>query len=79
MHEGCSGSFQSGMQVVDKLRMMGFSYGAMPAPVTVHCSNCGKDFSMETFETKCECGMVCGVTPCHAFSPDHVQAAGIDY
>ncbi|MGE4317415.1 MAG: hypothetical protein AB7E96_00815 [Deferribacterales bacterium] len=79
MHEGCSGSFQSGMQVVDKLRMMGFSCGAMPAPVTIHCTNCGKEFVMDTFEAKCECGMVYGVTPCHAFSPDHVQAAGIDY
>lgn len=79
MHEGCSGSFQSGKQVVDKLRMMGFSEGQVPVPLTIHCDNCGKDFIMDTFETKCECGMVYGVTPCHAFSPEHVQAAGIDY
>jgi hypothetical protein len=79
MHEGCSGSFESGMQVVDKLRAMGFSAGAMPAPFTVKCSDCGEEFLMATFEAQCECGMVYGVTPCHAYSPEHVQAAGKNY
>lgn len=79
MHEGCSGSFESGKQVVDKLRMMGFSEGMMPLPLHISCDNCGQEFEMYTFEAKCECGMVYGVTPCHAFSAEHVQAAGVEY
>lgn len=79
MHEGCSGTFESGIQVVNKLRAMGFSEGNVPVPFTITCEHCGKDFIMETFEQKCECGMVYGVTPCHAFSAEHVQAAGINY
>lgn len=79
MHEGCGGSFESGMQVVDKLRSMGFSDGYVPVPFTIKCEHCGKESVMTTFEYKCECGMVYGVTPCHAFSAEHVQAAGINY
>ncbi|MCT4541954.1 MAG: hydrogenase maturation nickel metallochaperone HypA [Vallitalea sp.] len=80
MHEGCSGSFENGKQVVDKVRMMGFSLQPMPMPLTIECEECGDAFEMETFEDKCpHCGMVYGVTPCHAFDPDNVMAAGIGY
>jgi len=79
MHDGCSGSFESGKQVVDKLRSMGFSQGQMPLPLEMKCVECGKDFQMYTFEAKCECGMVYGVTPCHAFDTENVKAAGRDY
>ena len=37
MHSGCSGSFENGKQIVDKLRMMGFSDGLMPAPAEFDC------------------------------------------
>lgn len=78
MHEGCSGSFQDGKQVVEKLRMMGFSEQYMPVPMPVNCS-CGNSFEMVTFEDRCpHCGMVYGVTPCHAFDPDNIMAAGVE-
>jgi hypothetical protein len=79
MHEGCSASFTSGKQVVDKVRMMGFSSQRIPSPLTFSCTSCGQEVVMEHFETACQCRMVYGVTPCHSFSADHVQAAGIDY
>jgi len=80
MHDGCSGTFENGKQVVDKVRMMGFADQYMPIPMTVPCGHCEKPFEMETFEAKCpECGMVHGVTPCHAFDPANVLAAGIGY
>lgn len=79
MHDGCSGSFESGKQIVDKLRNMGFSSNPMPLPLEMECDECGKTFQMYTFESKCECGMVYGVTPCHAFAAENVMAAGKDY
>lgn len=80
MHEGCSGSFENGKQVVDKVRMMGFATQPMPMPMQIHCKECDNDFEMVTFEDKCpDCGMVYGVTPCHAFDPDNVMAAGKNY
>lgn len=80
MHEGCSGSFESGKQLVDKVRSMGFANQPMPMPLNIDCKECGKTFEMNTFEDKCPtCGMVYGVTPCHAFDPDNVVAAGKDY
>lgn len=80
MHEGCAGNFNNGKEVVNKLRMMGFSSHNMPMAFEIKCSDCGNIFTMTTFETKCpECGMVFGVTPCHAFDPENVQAAGINY
>ncbi len=79
MHDGCTGSFENGKQVVAKLRMMGFSNQPMPFPLEIKCERCGTTFTMETFESKCpECGMVYGVTPCHAFDPSNVMAAGDD-
>jgi len=79
MHDGCSGNFESGKQVVDKLRAMGFSSGQMAIPLEIKCGECGETFLMETFEASCSCGTVYGVTPCHAFSAEHVQAAGKNY
>ncbi len=80
MHDGCGGSFENGQQVVDKIRMMGFAGQCMPMPFEIKCSNCAKTFTMETFEGKCPgCGMVFGVTPCHAFDPENIKAAGIEY
>ncbi len=80
MHDGCSGTFEDGKQVVDKLRMMGFSEQFMPVPADMKCEDCGEEFLMETFETKCPgCGMVYGVTPCHAFDIENIKAAGVEY
>lgn len=80
MHDGCAGSFDNGKQVVDKIRMMGFAGQFMPVPLQITCKDCEHDFTMEKFEGKCpECGMVYGVTPCHAFDPDNVMAAGKEY
>ena len=79
MHDGCSASFTSGKQVVDKVRMMGFSDGALPMALPIKCE-CGTEFEMEFFEDKCpSCGMVFAVNPCHSHDPAGVQAAGIDY
>lgn len=80
MHDGCSGGFNNGQQVVDKVRMMGFSPQNMPVPLEIECKECGSSFSMDTFESKCpDCNMVYGVTPCHAFDPENVMAAGVNY
>ncbi|MCD4655125.1 hypothetical protein K8T06_14485 [bacterium] len=80
MHDGCMGSFDNGKQVVDKIRQMGFSSQQTPMPLEITCVECEKPFKMELFEDKCpSCGMVYGVTPCHAFDPANVSAAGINY
>jgi len=80
MYDGCSGAFDSGKDVVDKVRAMGFDSQFMPAPADMKCSECGETFLMETFEGKCpNCGMVYGVTPCHAFDIENIKAAGINY
>ena len=80
MHDGCAGTFTDGKQVVDKIRMMGFNKQFMPVPFEINCAGCDEPFQMETFEVSCpKCRMVHGVTPCHAFDPVNVQAAGIDY
>jgi Zn finger protein HypA/HybF involved in hydrogenase expression len=80
MHDGCNSTFQNGQEVVDKVRQMGFSEQYMPMPLEITCKECGEAFEMETFESQCpKCKMVYGVTPCHAFDPDNVKAAGIDY
>ena len=80
MHEGCNGRFDSGVQVVNKLRQMGFSAFAMPAPVQLTCAGCSGSFTMRTMEDRCEtCGMVYGVTPCHAGDPESIQPAGVDF
>jgi Zn finger protein HypA/HybF involved in hydrogenase expression len=80
MHEGCSGQFQNGQQVADKVRMMGYDTVALTVPLTLACVQCQQPFSMETMVTQCpECRMVYAVTPCHADSVAHVRPAGIDY
>ena len=80
MHDGCSGSFENGKEVADKVRMMGFDIQMMPMPLNIKCENCENDFEMATFEGKCpDCNMVYAVTPCHAFDPANVKPAGIDY
>ena len=80
MHDGCSGSFESGKAIVDKVRMMGFADQFMPVPMEIICTACGSGFLMETFEAKCpDCGSVYGVTPCHAFDPTGVMNAGVGY
>ena len=80
MHDGCAGSFETGKQVVDKVRTMGFAEQVMPMPLDIKCEECGTDFSMETFESKCpKCEMVYGVVPCHAFDVANVAQAGINY
>lgn len=79
MHEGCSGEFNSGKEVVNKVRMMGFATQPMPMPMNIECKACNKPFEMITFEHACpECGAIHGVTPCHAFDPENVQCAGTD-
>jgi hypothetical protein len=79
MHDGCSGTFENGKEVADKVRMMGFDRQPMPLPLTIECTHCGSSFEMETYSEKCECGMVYAVTPCHAFDPANVMAAGLNY
>lgn len=82
MSENCGScdAFGNGKEVVDKLRDMGYSDQLMPMPFDIKCSACGEDFVMEEFEGKCpKCGMVYGVTPCHAFDPENVKSAGINY
>ncbi len=80
MHDGCSGSFENESQVVDKVRQMGFDSQQLPMPLSIDCVECGETFEMVTFEDKCpKCGMVYGVTPCHAFDAANVKPAGINY
>ena len=80
MHDGCGGTFTSGQGVVDKLRMMGFSQGAMPQALSLKCRNCDEPMEMDTFEFTCpSCQAVHGVTPCHAHSAESVQCAGVGY
>jgi len=79
MHEGCSARFHNGKQVVDRLRMMGFSQQPLQVPFVIACEACGQSFIMRTHEARCGCTMVYGVTPCHASAADQVQAAGLDY
>lgn len=80
MHEGCSGSFGSGKEVVDKVRTMGFSEQYMIMAFSIKCVECGETFEMSTHEDKCpQCNMVYGVTPCHAFDLENIKPAGINY
>lgn len=80
MHKGCMRDFQNGKQVVDKLRSMGFSFQYMPNVFKFKCSNCSNEFDYQTFESKCpKCNMVYGVTPCHAFDPENIMPAGVNY
>lgn len=74
MHEECLGTFNTGKEVQQKLRMMGFSDQLMPIPAYIKCKKCGADIVMDTFEYKCPvCGAIHVVTPCHAFDSDNIQ------
>ena len=80
MHDGCTGSFGDGKQVVDKIRTMGFNTQNMPSEVKIECVECGEEFEMTHLETKCpHCNMVYGVTPCSVNYPERIKAAGINY
>lgn len=80
MHEGCSGSFKNGMEVVDKIRSMGFNKNPINVDITIKCENCDAEFKMDRLESKCpSCNMVYGVTPCSVSDPSKIQAAGINY
>ena len=80
MHNGCSGEHESGKEIVDKIRMMGFNKSPLSVALEIKCSNCGKTFEMELMESECpSCNMVYGVTPCHAHSSEFVKAAGVKY
>ena len=79
MSEGCEGSLGKGQEVIDLVRTKGYSNTKMDSPMDISCE-CGESFVLETYEGKCPaCGMVYGVTPCHADSVENVRAAGVDY
>lgn len=79
MSEGCAGSLGHGQEVIDLIRQKGYSDSKMDNPMEIKCE-CGEIFTLETFEGKCPaCGMVYGVTPCHADSVENVRMAGVDY
>ena len=77
MHDGCSGSFENGIQVLQKVRMMGFSMQPMPVAAYFKCKECGEDIVMTTHEFECpHCQTIHAVTPCHAFDAENIVAAG---
>lgn len=77
--DGCDAVLDSGKQVVDTVRVKGFSKGVMDTPHSIDCE-CGTTFLMKYFEVKCPtCAMVYGVTPCHSHDKENVKAAGKDY
>lgn len=47
MHDGCSGKFENGKQVVEKLRMMGFNEQLMPIPAQFICEECNNEITMD--------------------------------
>lgn len=78
MHGGCSGSFASGLEVLNKVRAMGFSAATLPIAAELDCHNCGRPMTMETCEATCgECGATHAVTPCHAHDPSAIVCAGV--
>jgi rubrerythrin len=80
MHDGCSAEFQSGKQIVDKIRAMGFNTSPLGAELKFKCTNCDSVFQMTHMESQCpSCSMVYGVTPCHSHSTQFVKAAGVNY
>lgn len=80
MYNACSDPNQSGREIVDKIRMMGFNTAPVAAPFIMHCSHCNNEFTMDFMESQCpSCKMIFGVTPCQAHDPASVKPAGIDY
>ncbi|MFO7831137.1 MAG: hypothetical protein R6V18_04025 [Desulfuromonadaceae bacterium] len=77
MHDGCNGNFSNGADIVRKLRVMGFSGQTVPGTLHITCEGCDIVFEMQTFESTCpECGLIYGVTPCHAHDTAAVMCAG---
>ena len=80
MGDACSDAFQSGKQIVDKIRAMGFNANPLGAELNIKCTNCDTEFEMAHMESQCPtCKMVYGVTPCHSHSAQFVKAAGVNY
>jgi Zn finger protein HypA/HybF involved in hydrogenase expression len=80
MHDGCSGAHESGKEIVDKIRKMGFNKSPVANTLEIDCTNCDEVFQMEFMESQCpSCGMVYGVTPCHSHTVEFVKAAGVKY
>ena len=80
MHDDCSQTFQSGKQIVDKIRTMGFNVSPLGKKLEIKCTNCDTEFQMAYMESQCpSCKMVYGVTPCHSHSAQFVKAAGVNY
>lgn len=79
MHDGCSGQFENGLQVLQKIRMMGFNMQPMPVPAHFKCHECEEDIQMTTLEYRCpSCGLIYAVTPCHSFDIASIMPAGRD-
>ena len=77
MHDGCTGASGDGLQMLQKIRMKGFSNKAMPAVTKFTCSSCENEVEMTTLEFKCPtCDMVYAVTPCSAMDPTRIRPAG---
>ncbi|MGM0444198.1 MAG: hypothetical protein ACQEQV_08435 [Fibrobacterota bacterium] len=75
MHDGCSGSFTTAEQTIEKVRRMGFASQPLPAPLTLACPACSAAGEMRFFEDRCEkCGATMAVTPCHSHDPAAVVA-----
>jgi hypothetical protein len=53
MHNGCSGTYESGKEIVDKIRMMGFNATPLASALEIDCSNCRTHFQMEIMEAQC--------------------------
>jgi len=73
MHDGCSAKFEDGIEVLNKVRMVGFSNGFLPIPFRIKCE-CGNSFDMKTFESFCDkCNTIYAVTPCNSFSIENIS------
>jgi hypothetical protein len=80
MHDGCSGSSQSGKEIADKVRLMGYDKVPIVMPLKLDCTNCTSSFIMDTMVAQCpHCNMVYAVTPCHSHSAESVRPAGVNY
>lgn len=77
MHDGCTGASGDGLQMLQKIRMKGFSNKAMPAVAKFTCESCEAVVEMTTLEYKCpSCDMVYAVTPCSAADVSRIRPAG---
>lgn len=76
MHDGCAGGGNTGDEVLNKVRQMGFSGLPIPVPLRVRCGRCGETFEMAYFEDACTaCGAVHAITPCHADDAGSVRVS----